>query len=214
MKKLFIPIFFLSMFVLFSCGPSQKVTSSWVNPQNPASLNYKKLLISALVSNPSYKNTIETDLANAATSKGLQAIRSVDLFPGTFTKDNAPSREAILEKVRSVGCDAILTVALTDRQSETRYVPGTTTYSPYMGYGGYGFGGYYGYMYPSAYSTPGYYTEDKTYFMEARLFDAATENLIWSAQSEAYNPSKIASFSKTYTEIIAAQMQKDLGKKK
>jgi hypothetical protein len=83
-----------------------------------------------------------------------------------------------------------------------------------MGYGGYGFGGYYGYMAPSIYSTPGYTTTDKTYFMEARLFEAASENMVWSAQSEAYNPSKIDKFSKDYSSMLVEQMQKDLAAKK
>jgi hypothetical protein len=212
MKKTlyFLPVFFVMLFV--SCGPSQKVTSSWKNPQVTTTPSYKKVFITALVSNPNYRSVIERDLAAAAQSRGLQTVSGMDIFPATFTSNNQVSKEEILQKVKAAGADAILTVALVDKQSDTRYVPGTTTYMPHMGYAG--FGGYYGYAYGAYYSSPGYYTEDKTYFMEARLFDVATENMIWSAQSEAYNPSKIDKFSRDYTAMLVDRMQQDFGKKK
>jgi hypothetical protein len=215
MKKrlYFLPVVLFAVF--FSCGPSQKVTSSWKNPQVTTTPQYKKIFIMALVPNQNYRSIIEQDLAKAAQSRGFQTITSMDIIPATFTAQNTIAREEILQRVKAAGADAILTTALVDKASETRYVPGTTTYTPYMGYGGYGgFGGYYGYAYGSMYSTPGYYTEDKTYFMECRLFDVASENMIWSAQSEAYNPSKIDKFSKDYTAMLVDRMQQDFGKKK
>lgn len=212
MKKslYFLPALFLVTIV--SCGPSQKVTSSWKNPEVTAAPGYKKVFITALVSNPNYRSIIERDLAAAAQAHGLQTVSGMDIFPATFSGNNQVSKEDVLKKVKAAGADAILTVALVDKQSDTRYVPGTTTYMPHMGYAG--FGGYYGYAYGAYYSSPGYYTEDKTYFMEARLFDVATENMIWSAQSEAYNPSKIDKFSRDYTAMLVDRMQQDFGKKK
>jgi hypothetical protein len=218
MKRLVCVVPILALFAVVGCSPSQKITSSWKNPQVTTTPQYKKLFITALVPNPGYRSIIERDIAAAAESRGLKTISSMDIFPATFTKESAPTKEEVLKKVVAAGADAILTVALVDKASETRYVPGTTVYTPYMGYGGYGayggFGGYYGYAYGSMYSTPGYYTEDKTYFMEARLFDAASENMIWSAQSEAYNPSKIDKFSKDYTAMLVERMQRDFGVKK
>lgn len=212
MKKIGFTLPVLAIFMLVACGPSQKITSSWKNPQISSTSKYTKLFITAMVPNPNYRSIIERDLEAAAVAHGLKTVSGMDIFPTTFTKENAPSKEEILQKVRAAGADAILTISLVDKTSETRYVPGTTTYTPHMGYGG--FGGYYGYAYGSMYSTPGYYTEDKTYFMEARVFDVATENMLWSAQSEAYNPSKIEKFSKEYTALLVERMEKEIGQKK
>jgi hypothetical protein len=209
----------LCVFLLISCGPTQKITSSWINPEIKERPKYTKIFIMALAQNQSYKATIEQDLAYAANAKKLQVIKSSEFFQPNFTSSgsNTPvDKEVILKKVREAGCDVIMTVALVDKKSETRYVPGTTTYSPYMGYGGmgaYGFGGYYGYAYPSMYSTPGYYTEDKTYFMQANLFDAASEKLIWAAQSEAYDPTKISTFSKDYADLLVERLNRDISQK-
>jgi len=209
----------LCIFLLISCGPSQKITSSWINPEIKERPKYTKVFIMAMAQNQSYKATIEQDLAYAANAKKLQVIKSSEFFQPNFTSSgsNTPvDKEEILKKVREAGCDVIMTVALVDKKSETRYVPGTTTYSPYMGYGGmgaYGFGGYYGYAYPSMYSTPGYYTEDKTYFMQANLFDAASEKLIWAAQSEAYDPTKISTFSRDYADLLVERLNRDISQK-
>jgi hypothetical protein len=196
-----------------SCGPSQKVTSSWVNPEHVVGAKkYHKIFIGALVHNPSVRQHLEEDMSAAAKAKGYEVVRSIDVFGPSFTKDNAPSKDAILEKVRSQGCDLIYTVTLVDKQSEQRYVPGNNAYSPYPMYGN-RFPGYYNYWSPYMYD-PGYYTTDKTYFMEGELFDAGNETMIWSVQTEAYNPSNIDTFSKQLTELMQKRLEHDLGLKK
>lgn len=199
--------------VAASCGPSQKVTSSWVNPDHVVGAKkYHKIFVGALVHNPSVRQHLEEDMAAAAKAKGYEVVRSIDVFGPAFTKDNAPSKEAMLEKIRSLGCDLIYTVTLVDKQSEQRYVPGNNAYVPYPTYG-YRFHGYYNYWSPYMYD-PGYYTTDKTYFMEGELFDADTESMIWSVQTEAYNPSSIDSFAKQLTELMQSRLEKDLALKK
>lgn len=211
MKKIFALI--LMAGYLVSCGPSQQVTSSWVNRDFTPTKKYQSLFVVALVQNQSARNIIETDLAKSGEAKGLKVYKSTEVFAPNFSsKENLPSKEDIVNKVRELGCDGILSVGLVDKQSETRYVPGTMTYMPYGGYG-MGWGGYYGYMGATMYN-PGYYTTDKTYFMEANLFDVATEKLIYSAQSEAYNPSSISKFSSTYAAVLADRISRDFGTRK
>jgi hypothetical protein len=206
------PLLFLvaALVVLASCGTSQKVTSSWVDPHyQKGQRKYHKIFIAAVVNNKSVRTSLENDLANAARSRGYEVVTSLEVYGPSFTKDNTPSREEMIGKIRTVGCDLIFTVTLVDKLSESRYVPGTNSYSPWSAYG-YGFRGYYNYWSPYM-SDPGYYTTDKAYFMEGALFDAASENMIWSVQTEAYNPSSIESFSKSLTELMVRQVQKDLG---
>jgi hypothetical protein len=207
MKKFF--AIAIAAVYLAGCGPSQKVTTSWKSPEMP-NKQYKTMFILAMIENQSARNIIETDLAKAAEAKGMKVFKSSEVFAPSFQSGKLPGKQEIIDKVRSLGCDAMLATALVDKQSETRYVPGTTTYAPYGGYG-YGWGGYYGYG-MSTYN-PGYYTTDKTYFMETSIFDVETEKMIWSAQSEAYNPSSISKFSRDYTTILADRISKDLAKK-
>jgi hypothetical protein len=159
-------------------------------------------------SNPKVKITLEDDMAAAAQSKGYQVVKSQDVFRPTFSKETLPDKDVMLAKIRELGCDLIFTVTLVDKQSETRYVPGATMYAPFPGYG-YGYRGYYNYWSPMMYD-PGYYTTDRTYFMEGDLFDVASENMIWSVQTESYNPSSIEKFSKDLTQLMLERAEKDL----
>jgi len=103
-------------------------------------------------------------------------------------------------------------------------VQGTGAYSPYSygaygGYGGYGpyspyggFGGYYGFT-VSTMSSPGYYTTDNKYFIEAKLFDKKSDTLLLSIQSKASNLKGIEASSKLYTEELMKELKK-LGMKR
>jgi hypothetical protein len=197
---------------LVACGPSQKVTSSWVSKDFTPAKKPQTMFIMVLSKSQANRNIIETDLAKAAESRGLKVYKSSEIFAPNFQRNELPDKQVIIDKVKELGCDVIMSSHLVDKQSETRYVPGTTTYMPYGGYG-YGWGGYYGSM-GSIYSNPGYYTTDKTYFMETNIFDVATEKLVYSAQSEAYNPTNVSSFSRDYTAVLVDRINRDLINKK
>src|SRR5690606_23752299 len=103
----------------------------------------------------------------------------------------------------------ILTVALIDKETETRYVPGNAGYAPMPRFGYYGtFWGYYNTWYPTLYS-PGYYEGEKVYFIETNLYDADTEELLWSAQSETYNPRNLPDFASTFADVVVSRMERD-----
>lgn len=167
---------------------------------------------------------MENDLAKAAIASNINALKSLDIFPpNTSTVDTS----LLIQKIKENGCDLIFTVALINSKSETRYVPGTTSYTPSYGYGyggayyGGGYGGYsaYGGYYRSPYgyynytssvvTTPGYYETDETYYLEGNLFDVNTNILLYSVQSELYNPVDMATESATYTALVFEQMKKD-----
>ena len=203
--------------VFFSCSPSQKITNAWVNPDRPAK-KYTTVFVAALIQNNPIKYAIEADLGAAAVARGFKVVKGYEIFPPNFNKENMRDRELVLKLIRDRGCDVILSIAVIDVQSEIRYVQSgvSVSYAPYGGYGPYGsygpygtgFYGYYNYWGATLYDA-GYYTTDKTYFIEANAYDAETQQLIWSVQSKAYNPSGIEKSSKEYTEMLMSQFDKD-----
>ena len=198
------------VFILFeSCSPANKITYSWSNTDFKAGKPFKKIFLAALVNNPHVRTHLEEDMWLTAKANGFDTERSWDYFPPSFSKPNPPSRELMMEKIKNLGCDLIFTITLTDRKSETRYVPRNLGYyGPYSGYG-LQFRGFYSYWYPYAYD-PGYYVTDKTYFMEGNLFDAETETLIWSVQTKTINPGSIEKFSKELIESMLERSMEDL----
>lgn len=191
-----------------ACSPGTEITGSWKNPKTGGD-RIHSILVTSLTAKTNARQTVETDLANALQSKGYKAVKSIDVMPPSFTDGKEPDKEALLDKINGTGVDAILTIALIDKETENRYVPGSYSYQPMPRFGYYGrFWGYYNTWYPTLYSQ-GYYTEDKVYFIETNLYDAKTENLLWSAQSETYNPSGLASFSKEFASVVLAKMEHD-----
>ena len=57
--------------------------------------------------------------------------------------------------------------------------------------------------------SPGYYEDDKVYYIETNLYDADTEELLWSAQSETYNPTSLPDFASDFAEVVVARMEKE-----
>lgn len=206
-------VFILAVVLVFiSCGSSQKVLSSWVNKEELKGKKYSKVFIAVLTQNVSSKTILEYDLAATLNEQGYQTVKSTDALSGSFRDNPNLTKDDVLAKVRETNCDVILTVTLLDSKTETRYVPGTSVYAyyaPYPAYGYYGgFGTYYGYYAPAIYSS-GYYTTDKTYFLESNLFDAATEKILWSVQSSTYNPDNIKEFSSRYCKLLVSQAKDD-----
>jgi hypothetical protein len=196
--------------VFISCSPSQKVLSSWVNKEELKGKKYSKVFVMALTQNEASRTIVEFDLAATLKERGFECVKSIDALAGSFNENASPSKVDILAKIREQNCDVIFTVALLDSKTETRYVPGTSVYySPYPTYGYYGgFGNYYGYYSPALYSS-GYYTTDKTYYLEGNLFDSATEKILWSVQSVTYNPDGIKQFSASYCKLLVNQAEYD-----
>jgi len=208
MKNVLSVLVLLSMLFITACSPSMKITGSWMNKEMMGKGNYKKVFLMVIASDKGAQQTVENAQAKAAAAEGLTTVKSYEVFGPNFLAHN-PTADEIMAKIRETGCDAVFTSALVDVKSQTRYVPGTTNYT--YGYGGgYGYGGFGGYYGSAAYIyQPGYYTEDQTYFIESNLYDVKTEEIVWSVQSEAYNPSNIDNMARTYSALLFEKLKSE-----
>lgn len=194
--------------VIAACGTSVHMTGTWKDPESQQG-GYHNILVAGLSSDQTARATVESKLAAQLQQYGVVAGKSIDLFPPNFDPKKEESIKDASAKIEAAGYKAVLTVTLVNKESETRYVPGTV-YAPYPAYGWYGrFWGYYGYMYNSVYS-PGYYTTDKVYFLESNLYDLTKDGkLMWSGQSETVNPNSLESFATAYAKVVGAALQKN-----
>jgi len=205
--------------VIISCGSSIKTTASWINKEKTTTPP-KSVFIMAFTDNIEARAYLENDLAAAAQKKGLKTYKSVDVVGPVEMKYIAPVKDVFIKKVEALNCETIFTVALIDATSETKYVGGSTVvyspypYGPYHGTGGYsahgaygGFGGYYDYAVTTM-SSAGYYKTEKKYFLEAKMFDLKTEELLLSIQTRADDPEGIEKSSKAYTTAVMDEIKK------
>jgi hypothetical protein len=208
MKKFLFAAIVLSAFLVTGCGPSLKVTGSWVNEAARTHGKYQKVFLLAMTSNLSARQAVEDAQAKACEANGIRTVKSYTVITPDMI-NRGVDKDMIAQLVEQSGCDAVFTSALIDSKSETRYVPGSTYYQPYPSYGYYGnFGMYYNYHGSYVYD-PGYYVEDQTYFIESNLYDVSTGDIMWSVQSEAYNPSNLKSLAQTYSAVLVDKLKKE-----
>lgn len=193
---------------LYGCtASSTAITATWTNEEIQPE-TYDHIMVAPFIADRGLKAVMENELAQSLSDKNVKVNMGSNFLPNEYASATA-DKEDILESVKTRGAKAILTVSIIDKESETRYVPGTYTYSPYATYTYYGsFWGYYDYWYPRVYE-PGYYVTDRYYFLETNLFDAETEKLIWSAQTKTYDPATLESFTDDFSRKIALQLKED-----
>lgn len=197
----------LLILMLFAGGcTTSRITSSWkADHIRPAA--YKKILVLGMINEPdrTLREKMEEHIAAELRQLGYDAVCSCDEFsPKTF--ENMTEEQA-LDKLSYGGVDAALTVVLLDKEKERYYVPGRIHYSPYAIYYN-RFWGYYRTMYTRVYD-PGYYTEDTRYFWETNFYSLAGKELLYSAQSQSFNPSSAQTLGREYGRIIVSDMVKN-----
>lgn len=137
MKKMIKTLFFgIVIFAIASCGTNTNITGSWKKP-NATANQFKTIFVSVFTTDIPAKSAMENGLQNMLEPR-LKVYKSIDVFLPNFENTNKANQPALLDKIRSTTADAIMTIALVDKDKEQRYVPGTTMYNPMMRYDYYG----------------------------------------------------------------------------
>ena len=186
------------MGALISCGPTTEITKSWREPEASVTPGPElKTLVIAMVKDETSRRVIEDQLVKRLSTTSVPSYTML-----TTEMIQAASDQALNDLVVKNKFTHVLLMRLADIEKETSYVPGTTT----AYYGGYG--RYYGYG-ASMYSSPGYYTTDKNYFIETTIFTVEPNKLVWTGTTKTVNPSKIEKTVNEIADAVTAQMRKD-----
>ncbi len=203
-----------SLVILASCTTANEPTGVWVNKEKIQGKSFSSVFIVVMTADIEARSIVENDLAAAAAAKGYKTVKSIDVMPPSFKDPKTPPKEDIINKVKESGCDAIFVATLLKKEDDMRYTPGSTVYSPMPTYTYTGnFYGFYSNYYPTV-STSGYYSKEKSYFMQSNLYDVATEEIMWSVQSKIFNPASLKGFSKTYTSGLIKKLENEVLLKK
>lgn len=142
----------------------------------------KKTTVIAIVENKVIRWKMEDEFTHKLRSLGIDATQSYKTFPDL----KGISVDQMKEHLAKSGQDSVFVTRLIDTKKETAYVPATSTTTG--GYGGYGyFGGYYSGSATTIYS-PGYSYDYKVFTLQSNLFSMKDEKLIWTAVTEAEEP--------------------------
>lgn len=195
---------FLAVAFIFSSCTSSRITSSW-KAADVQQKQYKKVLVLGLFleKDRALKEKMEAHIVSDLKALGYDAICSCDEY-GPKAFENIKEAEA-LQKLSGGGIDAVLTVVLLDKTKERYYVPNHVYYSPYSVYHNHWWG-YYSTMYDRIYQ-PGYYAVDTKYFWESNFYDLDTKKLMYSAQTQSFDPSSAESLAHEYGKLIVNDMK-------
>ncbi len=204
MKTKLVPVLVPPIATLFaiaflaSCS-SSKLTSSWTATNASVLATSNKILVLGIIREKDTRLRMQMEgwLVDGLKAKGYNAVSAYTLY-GPKMFDNK-SEESVLAQLHNSGIDEVFTIALLDKSRQRQYQPGTIYPSPFWGY--------YSYMYGQVYS-PGYTTVTTRFFWESNLYDVRTKALLYSAQSETYNPSSASNMARDNSKTIVKNMIK------
>lgn len=195
----------LLLFLFTSCGTS-RITSSW-KAENVQPKKYEKVLVLGLIreADRSLREKMEQHILGDLKELGYNAICACEEY-GPKAFENMSEKEAI-SKLSNSGIDAVLTIVLLDKTKEKYYIPGRVNYTPYYNYHN-RFWGYYTTMYDRIYS-PGYYEVNTKYFWESNFYDMSSKQLLYSVQTQSFDPESSAGLGHEYGKLIINDMVKN-----
>jgi len=171
---------------LAACGGGTKFAGTWTNPEYAKQENVDDVLVVAISENATSRRMFESELASQLESQGIKAWPSTQFHPSVEQLPEEKADALIAEN----GIEAVIVTRLLDVDRQDVYVPPTTYVSSYPTYGRPYYGSWYGY-YSTGYTVshdPGYSYEKVTVTLETNLYDAANGNIIWSGQSQTFDP--------------------------
>jgi len=174
---------FFSVFTLFinACATTTSLQSVWFDKQYTGT-PLKNIMIIAVTENTRNRRIFEDALVTQFGRSGIRATASYTVFPGV----NKLSKKMIAEKAKALNLDGIIITTITAIENEELYYPPATIYATPQPY-------YYNIWtyYPQVYEKHGlasYSIKYENVKLESNLYQADSGKLLWSAQSELFNP--------------------------
>jgi hypothetical protein len=188
--------------LMVSCS-STYITSSWKAPKGYSATKEDKIMVLGILPDKdrSMREAVESEMVKALQEQGYQATSAFEAYgPKSFQGMN---EQQVMADLKDKGVQAVMTVALLDKEKEQQYTPGRVDYQPRLGYNP--FWRRYVYYYDRVY-TPGYYTNSTNYFAEGNLYDVGSNRLIYSVQSKTFDPSSMVNLAKDYSKVVVKDM--------
>lgn len=204
MKK--IPWIALILLLVAAGCTTSRITTSW-KAENTVAKKYNKIMVMGLIreTDRSIEENMENHFVDDLKGMGYNAVSSLQEY-GPKAFDNM-SEEMAVSKLKNSGVDAVITIVLLDKQKERKYIPGNYFYySPYYSYHN-RFWGYRTVLYSRIYE-PGYYVTNTKYFWESNLYEMDSQKLVYSAQSQSFDPGSSESLGHEYGQILVNDMVK------
>jgi len=190
------------LLVLSGCS-NTKLTDSWSDPSDKST--YKDIMVVGISTSEMTRREYESNFVASLQQEGVKALASYELISqqeelqfGDGT--DGPFRKLVESAIKNTNIDSVLiTHVVAIDQDESAPLPvAVTVVAPASNYSN-----MYGYQsYVTSYVKPGYYDGKQTYILESSLFDAKTEEIVWSARSSTFAPDSIEETIQSVTKLF------------
>ena len=185
-------------------------SQSYRNPGYEATV-FKKVMVIGVAQDQKGRQAFEEALVAAITEEGGTAQASINVLPN----EERISEEQLHAAIDAGGFDAVLITRVLSVDKSKEYTPPKaynnpqTRYYPASPGWGYGYGGYYGF-YGTTFAEvhePGYFETSTTLKLETNLYSVATNDLVWTGQSETVDPESIDDARGSMTQAVAKKLK-------
>jgi hypothetical protein len=187
--------------LVISCATTTKLTHIWTDEAYRGS-PVSDVLVIGVSDKEAVRRSFEDKFVKQLKETGIEAVSSA----AAISSDKELDKEAIVSSIKKLGVDAVLVTHLLGVDKEEKYHPPTGYVAP--AYYRRGYYGYYGQVYDHVH-TPGYYTTYTKVRLETNLYEAKTEDLIWSGQSETWDPTSKMEVIDSVISVVIKNLQKN-----
>ena len=148
------------------------------------------------------REKMENQLIDDLKDKGYNAISSFKEYgPKSF---EGLTEDMVLKRMYESGVDGIITIVMLDKKKEFYHNPHRMPESPDIVFQR-RFWGYYSLISDRIYE-PGYYAEFTKYYWESNFYEMEYRELLYSIQTESFDPRSVESLAHEYGKIIVDDM--------
>jgi hypothetical protein len=187
------------------CGGSgTQFSATWTSPDYAQMQEVDEVLVVAVTKTEVRRRIFEDSLVSKLQAEGISAYPSNQFHESVDQMDEEEVEALIKER----GIEAVIVTRILNIDRKDVVVPPSTTVSSYPSYGRPYYNSWYGY-YSHGYGVthdPGYTYEKVTVSLETNLYDSANGKLIWSGQSETFDPASTQDVIGPTTEIIVDEL--------
>lgn len=198
-----------------SCAGPIQMKDSWTAP-NVEAKKFNKVGILMVADNEETKDKVESYISDEMRTKGYPVVPTFTLFPFAGNEEvkkgmnmNPEEQQAyIRERINKFNFDGLIIVTILGSEENIKSKPsvGVGVSAP-MTYYDANYTQYWSYANVYA-STPSYYLA-KDYYIEASLFDVATEQMQWTAQFDISDPKSISRTSEQFADRLIEVLIKE-----
>ena len=187
------------------CGGTRTMFSAtWISPDYAQIQDVDEVLVVAVTSTEVRRRIFEDSLVSQLQNEGISAYPSNQFSESVDQMDEEEVEALIKER----GIEAVIVTRVINIDRQDVVVPPSTTVRGYPSYGRPYYGSWYGY-YSYGYGVthdPGYTYTKMTVSLETNLYDTANGKLIWSGQSDTFDPASTQEVIGPTTELIVDEL--------